>query len=109
MATSIGARNNMYATILTGCLESAIEYVILKQKLHAEIATAQGKSVASERQETSDHSTQSARMSQGSSDLILHLFGKMRKLHDIVKEKITLPRGMRLAYGLDCCISLDTS
>jgi hypothetical protein len=99
----------MYATILTGCFESAIEYVILKQKLHVDITIAQGKSVASERQETLDHSPQTGIMSQGSSDMILHLFGKMRKLHDIVKEKITLPRGTHLAYCLDCYKSLDTN
>ncbi|KAK3828684.1 MAG: FANCI solenoid 2-domain-containing protein [Benniella sp.] len=108
MTTSIGARNNMYATILTGCFESAIEYVILKQKLHVDITIAQGKGIASERQETPDHSPQTGRMSQGSSDMILHLFGKMRKLHDIVKEKITLPRGKKLGtLGENSVLSLE--
>ncbi|KAG0002734.1 hypothetical protein BGZ65_002376 [Modicella reniformis] len=113
MGTNIGARNNMYATLLTGCLESAIEYVVLKQQLHTETSVAQGKSVASERQGMSGCTSNVARMSHGSSDLILQLFGKMRKLHDIVKDKIVMPRGKKLGalgessvLGLECVTKL---
>ncbi|KAF9108452.1 hypothetical protein BGX27_008339 [Mortierella sp. AM989] len=103
MTSNIGARNNMYATLLTGCYESAIEYIILRQQSHAEFSSAHGKSVAS------DYSQHSVRMSEGSSELILHLFGKMRKLHDIVKEKVIMPRGKRIgALGEASVLGLES-
>ncbi|KAG0242738.1 FANCI solenoid 4-domain-containing protein [Mortierella sp. GBAus27b] len=107
MGTNIGARNNMYATILTGCLESAIEYVVLKQQSHGEVSVVQGKSTA-ERQEASDSSSGTTRMSQGFSELILQLFGKMHKLHDIVKERVAMPRGKKLgALGESSVLCLE--
>ncbi|KAF8935766.1 hypothetical protein BGZ58_004819, partial [Dissophora ornata] len=113
MATNIGARNNMYATLLTGCYESAIEYMVLKQQSYVESSVAHGKSVASERRGTSDRDLYSAKMTPGSSELILHLFGKMRKLHDIVKEKVVMPRAKKLGplgessvLGLECVTRL---
>ena len=86
MATSIGARNNMYASLLIGCYESAIEYTVLRQQ---SLETApHGKAPASQRRHYTD-----VTLSRESSELVLELFGKMRKLHDIVREKVTMPRG----------------
>ncbi|KAI1319557.1 hypothetical protein EDD11_003827 [Mortierella claussenii] len=96
MATNIGARNNMYATLLNGCYESALEYLILKQPLQTESSVLQGKRAASDRGSPSDHTQREVRMCEGSSEAILQLFGKMRKLHDIVKEKVVMPRGRRM-------------
>ncbi|KAF9433039.1 hypothetical protein BGZ76_009963 [Entomortierella beljakovae] len=96
MATNIGARNNMYATLLNGCYESAIEYIILKHQQHAEQPSIHGKGVASESRILIDHNPSSVTLAEGSSELILQLFGKMRKLHDIVKEKVVLPRGKKV-------------
>ncbi|KAG0365943.1 hypothetical protein BC939DRAFT_506608 [Gamsiella multidivaricata] len=111
MATNIGARNNMYATLLTGCYESAVEYVVLNQQSYSESST--GKSVASDRYRLSDYSLQTAKMSIGSSEVILELFSKMHKLHDIVKEKVVMPRNKKLGplgessvLGLECVTRL---
>ena len=93
MATNIGARNNMYATLLTGCFEAAIEYVVLKQQLQVESSVAHGKSTVNQRGRISDHPHYSASLTAGSADIILHLFVKMRKLHDIVKERVVMQRG----------------
>ncbi|KAF8977816.1 hypothetical protein BGZ46_007093, partial [Entomortierella lignicola] len=95
MSSNIGARNNMYATLLNGCYESAIEYVVLRHQSH-EPSSAHGKGVASELRGVLDHNQHSTRMSEGSSELILHLFGKMRKLHEIVKEKAIMQRGKKI-------------
>ncbi|KAG0316095.1 hypothetical protein BGZ99_007051, partial [Dissophora globulifera] len=120
MANNIGARNNMYATLLTGCYESAIEYVVLRQLSQGESSAASaasaashGKNVASQRRKTSDHVSSSTKLAEGSSELILQLFGKMRKLHDIVKEKVVTPRAKKLGplgeasvLGLECVTKL---
>ncbi|KAF9987587.1 hypothetical protein BGZ75_000366 [Mortierella antarctica] len=96
MATNIGARNNMYATLLTGCYEAAIEYVVLKQQLQVESSVAYGKSPVNQRGRMTDHHHYPASLSAGSADIILHLFGKMRKLHDIVKERVVMQRGKKM-------------
>ncbi|KAF9574437.1 hypothetical protein EC968_006597 [Mortierella alpina] len=113
MATNIGARNNMYATLLTGCYEAAIEYVILKQQLQSESSVAFGKSTVNQRGRGADHHLYPASLSAGSADIILHLFGKMRKLHDIVKERVVMQRGKKMGplgeasvLGLECVARL---
>ncbi|KAF9968188.1 hypothetical protein BGZ70_006011 [Mortierella alpina] len=113
MATNIGARNNMYATLLTGCYEAAIEYVVLKQQLQVESSVAYGKSTVNQRSRIVDHHHHSPSLSSGSADIILHLFGKMRKLHDIVKERVVMQRGKKMGplgeasvLGLECVTRL---
>ncbi|KAF9282708.1 hypothetical protein BGZ68_005817 [Mortierella alpina] len=113
MATNIGARNNMYATLLTGCFEAAIEYVVLKQQLQVESSVAHGKSTVNQRGRISDHPHYSASLTAGSADIILHLFVKMRKLHDIVKERVVMQRGKKMGplgeasvLGLECVTRL---
>ncbi|KAF9961690.1 hypothetical protein BGZ72_002522 [Mortierella alpina] len=113
MATNIGARNNMYATLLTGCYEAAIEYVVLRQQLQVESSVAYGKSTINQRSRASEHHHQPASLSTGSADIILHLFGKMRKLHDIVKERVVMQRGKKMGLlgeasvlGLECVTRL---
>ena len=86
MATSIGARNNMYASLLIGCYESTIEYAVLKGQ--GQEFAPHGKTPASQRRHPADTT-----LSNESLELILNLFGKMRKLHDIVREKVAMPRG----------------
>ncbi|KAF9387950.1 hypothetical protein BGX21_000433 [Mortierella sp. AD011] len=95
MSSNIGARNNMYATLLTGCYESAIEYIVLRHQ-STELSSAHGKGVSSDMRGLADHNQHSTNMSEGSSELILHLFGKMCKLHEIVKEKVVTPRGKKI-------------
>ncbi|KAF9186914.1 hypothetical protein BGZ51_001704 [Haplosporangium sp. Z 767] len=109
MATNIGARNNMYATLLSGCYEAAIEYVVLKQQPVTESSVALGKSKA----HPQSHHQHSVALANGSAELILHLFGKMRKLHDIVKEKVVIKRGKKIGplgeasvLGLECVTRL---
>ncbi|KAG0200521.1 hypothetical protein BGX28_006426 [Mortierella sp. GBA30] len=113
MATNIGARNNMYATLLTGCYESAIEYVVLKQQLQVESPAVHGKSTLNHRSRMSDYEQHTASLSPGSADLIMHLFGKMCKLHDIVKERLVMQRGKKMGplgeasvLGLECVTRL---
>ncbi|KAG0001818.1 hypothetical protein BGZ79_004110 [Entomortierella chlamydospora] len=95
MSSNIGARNNMYATLLTGCYESAIEYIVLRHQ-PTELPSAHGKGVPSDMRGLADNNQHSTNMSEGSPELILHLFGKMCKLHEIVKEKVVTPRGKKL-------------
>ncbi|KAG0261101.1 hypothetical protein BG011_001353 [Mortierella polycephala] len=109
MATNIGARNNMYATLLGGCYEAAIEYVVLKQQSVTESSIGHGKSKA----HPQSHHQHSIVLANGSAELILHLFGKMRKLHDIVKEKVVMKRGKKIGplgeasvLGLECVTRL---
>ncbi|KAF9096291.1 hypothetical protein BGX29_008636 [Mortierella sp. GBA35] len=113
MANNIGIRNNMYATLLNGCYEAAIEFVVLRQSSQGEAFASNGKRVAHSRQSSSDLKLQSMTLNDGCADLILHLFGKMRKLHDIVKEKVVMQRGKKLgplgeasALGLECVTKL---
>ncbi|KAF9422171.1 hypothetical protein BGZ94_008642 [Podila epigama] len=93
MGSNIGMRNNMYASLLIGCFESAIEYVVLTQQTQT-AQSANGKGTATSHRRC--HSEDGVRLSAGSAELILHLFGKMRKLHDIVREKVVLPRGRKM-------------
>lgn len=93
MTSNIGARNNMYATLLNGCYEAAIEFVVLRQSSQGEASASNGKRIAHSRQSSSDRQFQSMTLNAGCSDLILQLFGKMRKLHDIVKDKVVMQRG----------------
>ncbi|KAF9913165.1 hypothetical protein EC991_003625 [Linnemannia zychae] len=113
MASNIGSRNNMYATLLNGCYEAAIEFVVLRQLPQGEMFPSNGKRAAHSRDNSSDRSFQTMALNPGCSDLILHMFGKMRKLHDIVKEKVVMQRGKRLgplgeasALGLECVTKL---
>ncbi|KAF8949078.1 hypothetical protein BGZ47_011306 [Haplosporangium gracile] len=113
MTSNIGARNNMYATLLNGCYEAAIEFVVLRQTPQGETSASSGKRIAHNRQNSSDRQFQAMTLNAGCSDLILHLFGKMRKLHDIVKDKVVMQRGKKLgplgeasALGLECVTKL---
>ncbi|KAF9130739.1 hypothetical protein BGW39_002740 [Mortierella sp. 14UC] len=113
MASNIGARNNMYATLLNGCYEAAIEFVVLRQSTQGEVFPLNGKRAAHSRESSSDRSSQPMTLNPGCSDLILQMFGKMRKLHDIVKEKVVMQRGKKLgplgeasALGLECVTKL---
>ncbi|KAG0380276.1 hypothetical protein BGX24_009287 [Mortierella sp. AD032] len=113
MVSNIGARNNMYATLLNGCYEAAIEFVVLRQASQGEVLPSNGKRAAHSRQSSSDRQVQAMTLNPGCSDVILHMFGKMRKLHDIVKEKVVMQRGKKLgplgeasALGLECVTKL---
>lgn len=113
MASNIGARNNMYATLLNGCYEAAIEFMVLRQSSQGEASASNSKRIAHSRQSSSDRQFQSLTLNAGCSDLILQLFGKMRKLHDIVKDKVVMQRGKKLgplgeasALGLECVTKL---
>lgn len=90
MASNIGVRNNMYASLLIGCFESSIEYLVLRQQTQPD-QSSNGKATMSSH--LRQHSEQGGQLSTESVDLVLHLFTKMRKLHDIVREKAILPRG----------------
>ncbi|KAF9917506.1 hypothetical protein BX616_000765 [Lobosporangium transversale] len=96
MGSNIGARNNMYATLLTGCYESAIEYTVLKQSLSAEASSTHGKSVVRDRDGRLDPQQRSLKLPKGSAEVILVLFGKIHKLFDIVKEKVIMSRGKKM-------------
>ncbi|KAF9354159.1 hypothetical protein BGX26_008025 [Mortierella sp. AD094] len=109
MSSNIGARNNMYATLLTGCYESAIEYIILRQQ-PSESSSAHGKGIVSDLRGMTDHNQHFTGMSEGSSELILHLFGKMCKLHEIVKEKVVTPRGKKIgSLGESSVLGLESA
>lgn len=107
MASNIGARNNMYATLLNGCYEVAIEFVVLRQSSQGENSAANGKRIAHSRQSSSDRQFQSMTLNAGCSELILHLFGKMRKLHDIVRDKVVMQRGKLRLWFLYASILYD--
>ncbi|KAG0017878.1 hypothetical protein BGZ82_000628 [Podila clonocystis] len=110
MTSNIGVRNNMYASLLIGCFESSIEYLVLRQ--HAQLdQSSNGKATMSSHRR--QHSEQGSQPSTDSVDLVLHLFTKMRKLHDIVREKAVLPRGKKMGplgeasvLGLECITRL---
>lgn len=88
MASNIGVRNNMYASLLIGCLESSIEYLVLR--LQTPVHSNGKATMSSHRRQNSE---QGGQLSAESVELTLHLFTKMRRLHDIVREKAVLPRG----------------
>ncbi|KAF9927728.1 hypothetical protein FBU30_002931 [Linnemannia zychae] len=114
MASNIGSRNNMYATLLNGCYEAAIEFVVLRHSSQGDTLASNGKHVAYGQHNPSDHHFHTKTLlGPGCADLILHLFGKMRKLHEIVREKVVMQRGKRLgplgeasALGLECVTKL---
>lgn len=107
MASNIGARNNMYATLLNGCYEAAIEFMVLRQSSQGEASASNSKRIAHSRQSSSDRQFQSLTLNAGCSDLILQLFGKMRKLHDIVKDKVVMQRGKLRRWYLYAFILYD--
>ncbi|KAF9167109.1 hypothetical protein DFQ26_005850 [Actinomortierella ambigua] len=107
MGTNLGIRNNMFASLVIGCLESAIEYVVLGRHGFGNGGTApaasgsngNGKGLAFSREaESEGHHGGSAtdRLHAGAAEQIIQLFTKMRKLHDIVRERSVLARGKRL-------------
>ncbi|KAF9581425.1 hypothetical protein BGW38_001552, partial [Lunasporangiospora selenospora] len=105
MTTSIGMRNNMYASLLIGCYESSIEYIVLKHQFQNG-PSPHGKGPSYQHRGQGEGQ---ASLPEESADLILHLFGKMRKLHDIVREKAVLARGKKMGLlgeasvlGLEC-------
>ncbi|KAF9376152.1 hypothetical protein CPC16_000331 [Podila verticillata] len=108
MASNIGVRNNMYASLLIGCFESSIEYLILRLQTPVD---SNGKAAMSSHHR--QHSEQGGQLSTESVELTLHLFTKMRRLHDIVREKAVLPRGKKMGplgeatvLGLECITRL---
>ncbi|KAG0023662.1 hypothetical protein BGZ81_008041 [Podila clonocystis] len=110
MASNIGVRNNMYASLLIGCFESSIEYLVLRQQTQLDQSSNGKATMSSHRRQ---HSEQGSQLSTESVDLVLHLFTKMRKLHDIVREKAVLPRGKKMGplgeasvLGLECVTRL---
>ncbi|KAG0083941.1 hypothetical protein BGZ92_010329, partial [Podila epicladia] len=110
MASNIGVRNNMYASLLIGCFESSIEYLVLRQQTQLD-QSSNGKATMSSH--CRQHSEQGGQLLTESVDLVLHLFTKMRKLHDIVREKAVLPRGKKMGplgeasvLGLECITHL---
>ncbi|KAG0230580.1 hypothetical protein BGW42_000884 [Actinomortierella wolfii] len=104
MNTNLGIRNNMFASLVIGCLESAIEYVVLRRNSSKNISANQGngKGLASAHAEATGSGNHydpaiGYRFDTGAADQIIQLFTKMRKLHDIVRERSPLTRvGKRL-------------
>ncbi|KAG0346576.1 hypothetical protein BG004_001377, partial [Podila humilis] len=109
MASNIGVRNNMYASLLIGCYESSIEYMVLRQQAIDSSSNGKG-AVNAHRHQYSDHGVM---LSTETVDIVLHLFTKMRKLHDIVREKAVLPKGKSMGplgeatvLGMECITQL---
>ncbi|KAF9971150.1 hypothetical protein BGZ73_005945 [Actinomortierella ambigua] len=106
MGTNLGIRNNMFASLVIGCLESAIEYVVLGRHGFATGGTTaasgshmNGKGLAHARTPENEgyHGGSGAdHLHAGAAEQIIQLFTKMRKLHDIVRERSVLTRGKRL-------------